>query len=117
MPETTETTTLQDIIARLPELPNEDDEGEEIDHMIFAAKTGGTWQPDSLAAIIPFRLDAEEYPTAPEGMTYFPEASIAEEVIEAYKAHAGTRYPSLEEQTTAVIYYATYDAYLPVKRP
>ena len=112
-----ETTTLHDIIARLAELPDEDDEGEEIDHMIFAAKAGGTWQPDSLAATIPFRLDAEEYPTAPEGMTYFLEASTAEEVLEAYKQHAGTRYPSLEEQTTAVIYYATYDAYLPVKRP
>ena len=108
---------LQDILLRLPELPNEDDEGEEIDHVIFAAKTGGTWQLDSPAAIIPLPLDAEEDPTAPEGMTYFLEASLAEEVIEAYKQHAGTRHPSLEEQTTAVIYYATHDAYLPVKRP
>src|SRR5690349_16503178 len=109
-------TTLQEVIARLPELSGEDAEGEEIDHMIFAAKIEGEWTARSPAIAVPFSVYAEKEPQAPSGMDYFLEASIVREVIDAYPQHMGTPQLTPEEAVRAVIYYAVNDAPMPVER-
>jgi hypothetical protein len=108
--------TLQEVIARLPELPQEDAEGEEIDHMLFAARVGGEWAAHSPASAVAFSVYAEEEPQGPAGMDYFLEASIAQEVIEAYRQHTGKPRLTHEEAVRAVIYYAVNDAPMPVEQ-
>jgi hypothetical protein len=52
---------------------------------------------------------------AEQGMHYFMEVWVAQEVVEVWRRWSSTAEPTSDEKCEAVLYYAINDAYLPTK--
>lgn len=93
--------TIKEIILRLDEIE---------DSLTICASRDPDWHPESIAELCPARR-------APAGCTfpYFLEVSVAKNVLRAWSYARGGRMPDLSESCRAVIYYAEYDAYLPME--
>jgi hypothetical protein len=95
--------TLRDIISRLGEFDRE--------HTIYA--DGGPAAALDDPAVVAFEPDDGSLPAEANGLDYFLEVSLAQEVLVVWKSWRDGREPSIDEAHEAVAYYATNDAYMP----
>lgn len=110
-------TPLVEAIPRLPELAAEDR-----DRTLYVEPPLALATVDS--RVVTFELDEEDAEAedrgeswAPDGYEYLLEVDIAAqaaEVLSAWRAEAGAPAPGAREQAAAVVYYAIFDAWLPV---
>jgi hypothetical protein len=85
------------------------------DTLNIFAEADPEWSAESKAALcVPREDGSAEPPTEAAGMTYLLDVGLAKEVVEVWRAWRGGRVPSPEDVCEAVIFYAKYDAYLPV---
>ena len=97
--------TLAELIQQLRSLNDE---------LTIYAEASPQWQPAS-KAVARLNLDNTTQPINVDGvqLEYLLEVFLAKEVIEGWSEWHGGQTPSVEQMCEAVIYYATYDAYLP----
>ena len=93
--------TLRDVVQALDEF---DDEG-----MIY---TDGS-SPAARAAVVTDASD--EAANARVGLRYFLEVALAKDAVQVWSEWRGSAQPTLDDKLMAISYYATRDAYLPLR--
>jgi hypothetical protein len=64
--------------------------------------------------VLAYQPEDGTVPDAAAGMQYFLEVSVAKEAVEVWSEWRGSHRPTPNEAADAIIYYAKYDAFLPV---
>lgn len=95
--------TLREVIANLETISDE--------LVIFATKRDENWLLDGRAALL-LEEDMGKLGAELEDLTYFLEVCVAKETLEVWSNWRG-REPLQGEREEAVVYYATYDTWLP----
>jgi hypothetical protein len=100
---------LHEAIAKLSRWPE--------DAMIFAARIGGEFRPESQAVVLELSESEHSSPVrevaaqrAP-GMEYFLEVFVALEVVDGWRFNHPNQEPELEQIVESIVYYAEHDAY------
>jgi hypothetical protein len=85
------------------------------DDVIFAVRTGKTWQDDALAVVVEDAEDASLKQTFDgiEMETVLP-VFLAREAVEIWQDWRNEAIPTIDDKLKAIVHYATFDAYLPV---
>ena len=101
--------TLSNVAEQLDQLDNS--------HVIFA-KRNSDWSATSEAVVCVIPDDDSDPPEA-EGFDYFLEVDLAKETVQVWSEWRDGKQPTTTEKLDAMIYYAEYDAWLPLdgKKP
>lgn len=82
------------------------------DDLIIYAEANPAWSGNSAATVGPSNVDIEQL-TKFKGMPYFLEVWLAKEVLEVWQDWRNGQVPTEQEALEALIYYATFDGYMP----
>ena len=77
--------------------------------MIYAQRIKGQWMPSSRAVLVALPNTCDFEPPTPDGMEYFLESFVAQEVLEFKDEFAGD--PAFDQIVNLIINYAEYDCY------
>ena len=96
--------TLLDLAERLEQFD---------DNKIIYAKRSPDWSATS-EAIVCDTPQVDSHPPEAQGLAYFLEVSLAKETVQVWSEWRDGRQPTPAEKLDAMLYYAEYDAWLPV---
>jgi hypothetical protein len=96
--------TLSDVAKKLHQLDD--------DHTIYA-KRNPDWSAKSEAVLCETTGDNSD-PPGTEGLDYFLEVDLAKETVQVWSDWRDGQAPTTAEKLDAMIYYAEYDAWLPL---
>ena len=97
--------TLLDVAERLDEFDDA--------HTIFAKRSPG-WSATSEAVVCPTDPDDPSNPPEALGFDYFLEIDLAKDTVRVWSEWRSNKQPTTSQKLDAMLYYAEYDAWMPI---